>query len=438
MTDSIWHKEECGPGRSYMLGKDPYIKYDDKDVIIASIVEGLRQFIHAEPAVRLTMDSTKSDAERAVLAIPFESDQDIILLNFAKIIYQSLMGYYISAAPKTTHFGIANLLLEGNSNSLLRREMEKLIAQFQFRSDMAGRLIQNITLVGKQPVPEAGDTFLIDTIKEALDIHVGYRINATGENVNCSQIFLPLQTGSEIINQVYFNIEKILHHNFIAYDETSEGYLKISDTLIFKDLCGLLKRSKDKELTRNKILNDLQFDAITKRDSEEERQLLIGDKLYDMLNNIQDTKLKEATDRSRDLYAACMKSLGASMSASLTARAEKTQIDIAAIPETEMASDLGSGTLPPPVTTSAATETATATAAPLPDRPFKRKAPPTGDGSRRRKFQKVALTKDELSAGSAQVVPEPPKENLRVPAPRKTRRITRTRPEEVGAATGKE
>ncbi len=115
-----------------MLGKDPYIKYDDKDVIIASIIEGLKQFIHADTSVRLTMDSTKSDAERAILAIPFESDQDIILLNFAKIIYQSLMGYYISAAPKTTHFGIANMLLEGNTNSLLRREMEKLIASSSF------------------------------------------------------------------------------------------------------------------------------------------------------------------------------------------------------------------------------------------------------------------------------------------------------------------
>ena len=118
MTESIWQKEECSPGRSYMLGKDPYIKYEDQETIISTIVEGLREFIHAEPAVRLTLDSPISDSERAVLAIPFETDQDVILLNFAKVLYQSLMGYYFSAVPQSTHFGITNMLFEGNVNSI--------------------------------------------------------------------------------------------------------------------------------------------------------------------------------------------------------------------------------------------------------------------------------------------------------------------------------
>ncbi len=93
MSDSIWQQESCSPGRSYMLGKDPYIKYDDEEAIVSRIVEGLREFVHAEPAVRLTVDTHLSNAERAVLAIPFESDQEVILYNFAHIVYQSLMGY---------------------------------------------------------------------------------------------------------------------------------------------------------------------------------------------------------------------------------------------------------------------------------------------------------------------------------------------------------
>ncbi len=430
MTETTWQKEECNPGRDYMLGKNPYVKYDDHEVIIATIVDGLRKFIHAEPAVRLTLDAENSDPERAILAIPFESDQESILQNFARMIYQSVMGYYISASPKTSHFGISNLLLEGNQNSLLRREMEKLITQFQSRNDMAGRLIQNVTLVGKYAVPEPGETFLSETIKKGLDIHVGYRIHATGENVNCTQIFLPIQTGSEIINQIYYNIERVLHHSFVSYDENGEGYLKITDTLIFKDLAELLKRSKVKELTRNKILNNLQFDTITKQESEEEKKQLIGDRLYDMLNHIQDTKLKEATDRSRDLYTANIKS---------TVGISQTQIDqtrAAQIPERSSVAQDVSAEMPVAVETApVAAQSATGQIAktkPTPARSFKRRSRPETGSSSRRKFQKIELTQDELSQGNVQV-PEPPKENLRVPTPRKPRRITRIRPEEVGA-----
>ncbi|MBU2512492.1 hypothetical protein KJ966_14245 [bacterium] len=426
MTETTWQKEECSPGRDYMLGRNPYVKYDDHEAIITTIVDGLRKFIHAEPAVRLTLDAENSDAERAILAIPFESDQESILLNFARIIYQSTMGYYISASPRTSHFGISNLLLEGNHNSLLRREMEKLIAQFQSRDDMAGRLIQNVTLVGKHAVPEPGETFLSETIRKGLDIHVGYRIHATGGNVNCSQIFLPIQTGSEIINQIYYNIERILHHSFVSYDENGESYLKITDTLIFKDLCELLKRSKTKELTRNKILNNLQFDTITKQESEEEKKLIIGDRLYDMLNHIQDTKLKEATDRSRDLYTASMKS----MAGISRVRIEHPAVMQIQAKPTEAPAVAASATEAQSTGAPQATEARQA-----PARPFRRQARPDSGSSSRRKFQKIELTQDELAIGKVQV-PEPPRENLRVPSPRKPRRITRIRPEEV-AVPGK-
>lgn len=424
MTESIWQNESCNPGRRYMLGKDPYIKYDDSKSIKASIVEGLRKFIHTEPAVRLTIDSPKSEPERAILAIPFETDQELLLNNFAEIIYQSTMGYYISAAPQTSHFGIANLLLEGKHNSLLKREMEKLIGFFQSRPDMAGRLLQNITLIGKRPVPKAGETFLADTIREGLDIHVGYRIFATGVDVNCTQIFLPIETGAEIIEQIYDNIERILHHNFVAYDEAGDGYLKLTDTLIFKDLCNVLRRARTKELTRNKILNNLQFDTVTRKDPEQLEAPLPGDRLYDILNHIQDSKLKEAVDRSRDLYTACMERSGQMAASQLKQPQAKAQLAAAEQAPASAEAETTAQEAPPK------SEAAEGEAA-SPARKFQRRAP-AQDGGRRRRFQKVELTADELESAKVQV-PEPPKSNVRVPAPKGPRRITRVRKEETGA-----
>lgn len=395
-----------------MLGKDPYCKYDDQDTIIASIVDGLREFIHAEPAVRLTLDTHLSNPERAILAIPFESDQDVILYNFAHLIYQSLMGYYISAASQTSHFGISNLLLEGSHNSLLRREMEKLIAHFQSRQDMAGRLLQNVGIVARHPVPKAGVTFLSETIRQGLDIHVGYRVFATGKKVNCSQIFI-LQAGQEIIEQVYYNLEQIIHHGFVTYDESGDKYLNITESLVFKDLEEILKRAKTKELTRNKILNNLQFDTISKQESDALDAPRIGDRLYDVLNHIQDKKLKEATNRSRDLYTASLVGTSNLLRDRLQFREKQPdpepQIEMEA--QTTPASAESIDTSPPNRRPGS------------PSRKFKRRGPADGDQSRRRKFQKVSLTTDELNAGKVEV-PAPPQEQLRVP-PRRARRITR-------------
>ena len=159
MTETIWQRETCSPGREYMLGSDPYVKYDDKQEIIAKLTNNLKDFILAEPAVRITLDAPTVNPGRTILAIPFESDQEKILVNFANIIYQTLIGYYISAEPKSSHFGIANGILEGTTTSLLRREMEKLIEQFQNRSDIAGRLLNDVHITGKYQVPEP-DIFL--------------------------------------------------------------------------------------------------------------------------------------------------------------------------------------------------------------------------------------------------------------------------------------
>lgn len=306
MNESMWQRETCGTGRKYILGSDPYVKYDDQEAIISTIVKGLKEFIHAKPAIRLTLDSELCNPERVILAIPFELDQESILNNFANIIYQSLMGYYFSAENQTSHFGIANLLIEGNFNSLLKREMEKLIRHSENRYDMAGRLLQNTEMVTKFPVPEAGKTYLSETIKKGMDIHVGYRIYASGANVNYAKIFLPLESGSEIIDYVYYNLEQILHHNFVSYDETGDKYLSLTETLIFKELEGILIRAKSKEFTRNKILNNLQLNTVLLREPALDQEYPCKDEIYDLLNHIQDPKLKKASFHSRGMYTAFM------------------------------------------------------------------------------------------------------------------------------------
>jgi hypothetical protein len=233
------------------------------------------------------------------------------------------MGYYISAEPKTSHFGISNLVLEGNLNSLLKREMEKLLVQIQERPDMAGRLLANVELSSNVPVPEPGDIFLADTIRKGLDIHIGYRIFITGTDINYTKIFIPLTAGKEIIDLIYYNLEQILHHNFIAYDESGDRYLSVSETLIFKDLEATLKRAKSKEMTRNKILNNLQFNTIEKHKLAPELEMLAGDSLYDFLNHIQDTKLQQATEQSRELYVSYLQEAVHTLSETVEATAGK-------------------------------------------------------------------------------------------------------------------
>ncbi|MDH5559889.1 MAG: hypothetical protein OEY59_03450 [Deltaproteobacteria bacterium] len=303
MAPSIWHRESCGPGREYMLGKDIHTKYENEEQIVSTILEGLREFVKSEPAVRISLDTPKSNSERAILAIPLAADEDTILLNFAILFYHTLMGYYFSGDPKSSHFGITNLLIEGKMNSLLRRELEKLFYQFQTRPDMAGRLLKNVKLVPKKAVPKPGKSIMIETIRAGIDIHVGYRIHALGDNINHGQIFIPMVVGEEIIEQIYFNLEQMLHVNFVTYDETGDGYLTLSDTLIFRELENILVRARDKVNTRKKVLNNIQFNTIFTKNPELEHGIPLGDDFYDQINNIQDEKIKAASESSNRLYA---------------------------------------------------------------------------------------------------------------------------------------
>lgn len=305
MSESIWHRESCNPGREYQLARNIHIKYDDQDTIISRIVEALKQYVSVEAAVRLVIDTELCSPERAVIAVPFEANEDLIMANFAATMYHSLMGYYVSGEPKSSHFGLSNLVIEGQVNSLVRRELEKLFTQFQSRDDIAGRLLRNVKF-DIEDAPASGDNYMQETLKKGLDIELGFRLVAYGPQINAGTIFVPVTDGAGIVDRVYYNLEQIIHQNFVAYDESGDDYLKVTDTLIFKELSQILSRAKSKENTRKKILDNLVFSTIFTEDPTQLHGALIGDSLYDTINKIQEEKLQEASQRSRELFASCM------------------------------------------------------------------------------------------------------------------------------------
>ncbi len=307
MNENPWHIDSCGTGRQYMLGHEAAVaRFADSQAIIDKIEEGIRPYLFAEPAIRLVLDSPLANPERVILSIPCISDHDRILKNFAKSIYGSIMGYYYSADPKTSHFGISHTILDGQFNSLLRREMERHFAQTQNRPDMAARILEGVSISTKSEVAHQGRDYLAETIKQGLNIYVGYRIHAHGELINHAQMFLPMESGREITELVYYNLEQIINQNFVAYDETGTGYLSVSETLVFKELESVLQRARLKENTRMKILNNIQFNTVFTPDPRTAFGPIAGDSLYDALNKVEDERLKKATQLSSSLYAAVM------------------------------------------------------------------------------------------------------------------------------------
>ena len=306
MQKSEWHRDLPGPGRQYMMPRYVYSKYDDVENIVQRIDEMLREFVHIEPAVRMTTDSKYADSERLIMAIPYDSHYEEVLHKFSEMIYQSLIGYYFSADPKTNHFGVTNYLLEGNFNNLLVREMEKFISQFQKREDIAGRAVRDMELVYESETA-AGENFLKEVLVQGMDITLGFRITIFGRQVHSNTVFIPIDVGLSVIDQIYYNLEQVLMQNFSSYDEQNDAdYLKISNTLIFKEVVSLLKRAKNKEATRKKLLNDLKFPTSLTDDMSHLYGRLIGDVVYDTLNHVSSDRVRAARDRSRDLYNAFM------------------------------------------------------------------------------------------------------------------------------------
>lgn len=306
MQKSEWHRQIAGPGRQYMMPRYVYSKYDDAENIVQRIDEMLREFIHIEPAIRIIVDSPYAESERVMLAIPYESHYDEVIHRLAEMVYQSLIGYYFNADPKTNHFGISNYVLEGNFNSLLVRELEKFMTQFQRREDIAGRAVRDIEMVYESETA-AGENFLKEVLIDGLDITLGFRMTIFGRQVHSNTIFIPIDVGLSVIDQVYYNLEQVIMQNFATYDEQNDtDYLKMSNTLIYKEVVSLLKRSKNKEVTRKKLLNDLKFPTSLTDDMSHLYGRLIGDTLYDTLNHVNEDRVRAARDRSRDLYNAFM------------------------------------------------------------------------------------------------------------------------------------
>lgn len=280
-------------------------KYNDADKIIPKIKERIRSSILVEPAVKLSLESPKSNSERAIISIPFPPDQENFLTNFAKEIYQNLMGYCLNSDPKSTHFGLSKKLLEGRSDSLLQREVEAILETSKASPETGKRLLKNVSIVMQSEVPKPGKTYLSKVIKDGLNIQAGYRVILLGKNINHTRVFLPMNLGPDIGDLIYFNIEKILNQTFAVYDETNSGFIKITEGLIFKELESTLRRTTENPNTRKKILNNLQFEIIFSDLSETQKDL-VKDKLYDRLNGTKNRKINALSQQSTQLYASTL------------------------------------------------------------------------------------------------------------------------------------
>ena len=250
--------------RPYMLRKDIYIKYQNKREILNNIKKGLSEFVFAGPAVRFVLNNKKSNSVRTILGLPFPTQRSKLLDNFAALIYHPIMGYYVQGDIQTSHSGISSLLIEGNLRNLLRRETENLIDLAYKRGDVAGRVLKSIEINESARRVRIGSSFVNETIRDGLEIHIGYRIFTRGEGVNPTRIFIPIAGSNNVVNQIFKNLEEMLQHTFSTYDEIGTKPLVLTESLIFKDLESILERSKEKDYTRKKILQKLVFDKDNK------------------------------------------------------------------------------------------------------------------------------------------------------------------------------
>ena len=316
MTQSVWHREKCGPGREYILGHETSNKehFKPEAEVIKSILDDIQGYLVVEPAIRLSLDSPQVNPERVILALPADGAKQQVLENFAAELYHSINGYYLGADPKSTHFGISHLIFEGKVNNFIKREAEKLFSKIATRADLAARVLENAELNTNINVGEPGANHLTDTVKKALNIYVGYRLYLHGDGVNKTQMFLPLEGGDNIIDLVYSNLEQILNQNFLSYDESGANYLHITEGLVYKELECLLQRSKDKENTRKKILTNIEYNLVFSSDPRAEFGDHAGDHLYDSINKVDDETLKESAKLSSELYASVITKSSESLS----------------------------------------------------------------------------------------------------------------------------
>ena len=300
--ESEFNRQFCGDGRNYILGKDLYIRYVETAKIRKLIAENIREYIFIDAAVRVTVDAVDSESERLVISIPCNVDYSGIIANIADLIFNNIYGYYITADPKINHYGIANTIMEGFDSSTLRREIEVICKNLWGRADICGRFINGIQFE-KDKLPHEKNFAFSDVMKERIDIHTGYRLLLYGPKMHNSTFFIPVIGSEMIIKQIYYNMEMILHHNFVTYDETADQtYLRLSAPLIMKELQALLRRAKNKENVRKKIVNNVKFATVITNDPVKRYGEIAGDYVYDTINQIDNKYLVDASDRSRALY----------------------------------------------------------------------------------------------------------------------------------------
>ncbi|MDH4225763.1 MAG: hypothetical protein OEW12_08970 [Deltaproteobacteria bacterium] len=303
MSNTQWELEARGPGRLYQLPKDMFIRYDETEPIVEAILAQLKGFIQLESSVRLVLDSPYVTPAQAIIAVPFEGEDDTIFRNLAAIVYQQLWGYYLSADPKATHHGLTNLVFEGSVTNLIRREAEKFLTQMASRHDMAGRMMRGYRMACETS-PFNRDVYLKQVVSQSLNIHLGVRMYTHGLGVNRVNAFLPIAEGGEAVDRIYYNLEHIIHQNFVSYDELHDRYLPVGEELILREVETVLDRARKKHNTRLKLINGLKLHTVMLEDPSMAHNRSLADLYYDKINRID--LLEESAQRSRDMFASAL------------------------------------------------------------------------------------------------------------------------------------
>jgi hypothetical protein len=264
------------------LGSDSInqIKFEDTESLILKIVKNLKPIVSIDTVVRLMMDTNKIAANSGILTLPFKIDCDIVYHNIARLLYDSFIAYYLKNNPNTSHFGLASTALEGSTTSLLFRKTERLIKLASNREDIAGKFIRGVTFSVEASETDSPTPVFTETLVKGLDIHLGLDIVIYGASLNYGRIFIPIRAGGKVIEKIYHNLEQMIQQKLITYDEVNDKYLKISESLLFKEVEEIVTRLRYKINTRRKLLADLKANTVYLGRSED-------DDRFNLANDVQ-------------------------------------------------------------------------------------------------------------------------------------------------------
>ncbi len=287
-------------GSVYIRPEDYTPRYEEHEPIISSIANNIRNFFQVETTLRLVVEGPLANKQITVISVPFEGTDDVAYNEMAGIVFDQLWGYYVSVNPRTTHHGLTHLVFDGNETSLVRREIEKFLALLPHRTDLSHRVMKNYRME-HETTPFERDSYMKESISKVLTMHLGVRMYTFGYGVNRQNLFLPIHGGKNALERIYYNLEHIIHQNLVAYDETHDHCLPVSEELVFRELEGILDRARKKVNTRRKIIDGLKVRTVLIDDPANIHTTQLADLYYDKINRID--LLDEASARSRDLFA---------------------------------------------------------------------------------------------------------------------------------------